>query len=150
MAERLINRKTIDRLERALANGEVAEKGAVACIDLTDGTLVAGAVSETLLAIGWFETSLTGDGTTVIGVKLFSEIPCAVLINSGTGPVADDDVGNLCYLHSAFEVSMTASGKSYAGRVWGIKGSGAGAKVLVQMASSIGPQGPQGEQGEPG
>lgn len=134
MAERPIRFKTIDRIERALKSGATAEKGNVACIDLSDGSLVPGAALTTLLPIGWFESSLTGDGTTTIGVKLFSEITCAVLSNAGTGPVADDDVGALCYLHSAFEVSMTSTGKSYAGRVWGMLGT----KVLVQMAPFAG------------
>lgn len=142
MAERLINSKVIDRIERALKLAEVAEKGNVAAIDLADGALVAGKVAATLLPIGWFEESLTGDGTTKIGVKLFAPIECAILINSSTGPVDDGDVGALCFLHSAFEVSMTATGKSIAGRVWEIKGTGGGAKVAVEMAPAVGLQGP--------
>lgn len=142
MAERLINSKKISRIVRALKTAAVAEKGNVACIDLDDGALVAGAVDVNYLPIGWFEESLTGDGTTEIGVKLFHEIDCAVLVNSGTGPVDDGDVGALCFLHSSYEVSMTATGKSIAGRVWGITGSGAGAKVLVEMAPTLGLQGP--------
>jgi len=142
MAERLIQPKTISRIVRALATGAVAEKGNVACINLDDGTLVAGAQDANYFPIGWFEESLTGDGATTIGVKLFSEIECAVLVNSSSGPVADDDVGALCYLHSSFEVSMTGTGKSIAGRVWEIVGSGAGAKVAVQMAPGLGLQGP--------
>lgn len=143
MSERLIHSKTISRIERILKLSAVAEKGNVACIDLDDGALVVGAVDANYLPIGWFEESLTGDGTTTIGVKLFSEIECAVLINSSTGPVDDGDVGALCYLHSAFEVSMTATGKSVAGRVWGVlSGSGGGAKILVEMAPSLGLQGP--------
>lgn len=131
MAERLIRFKTLSRIERVLANAEVAEKGHVACIDLTDGTLVAGAVSTTLFPIGWFESSLTGDGTATIAVKLFSEKLVAALANASTGAVDDDDVGALCYVHSSSEVSMTATGKSVAGRVWGLSG----ALVLVEMAA---------------
>lgn len=142
MAERLINSKTISRIDMVLKLAAVAEKGNVACIDLDDGALVVGAVNDNYLPIGWFESSLTGDGTTEIGVKLFDEIECAVLINSSTGPVAAANLGALCYLHSAFEVSMTSTGKSIAGRVWGLRGSGAGAKVFVQMAPGLGLQGP--------
>lgn len=134
MAERLRNIKTISRIERVLRNAAVAEKGNIACIDTTDGLVVPGAVATTLVPIGWFEETLTGNGTALIGVTLFTEVECAVMINSSTGPVADADVGKVCYLHSAFEVSMTATGKSVAGRVMGIVGSGAGAKVLVQTA----------------
>jgi hypothetical protein len=142
MAERLIHSKTISRIVRVLKSAAVAEKGNVACIDLDDGALVAGAVDLNYLPIGWFEESLTGDGTATIGVKLFNEVECAVMINSSTGPVDDGDVGALCYLHSAFEVSMTGTNKSIAGRVWGISGTGGGAKVYVEMAPSLGLQGP--------
>ena len=147
MAERLIRTQTWSRLERVLKNGAVAEKGNVAAIDLTDGALVVGAVATTLFPIGYFESSLTGDGTKTISVALFREINIVPLVNSGTGPVDDGDVGNLTYLHSAFEVSMTGTGKSVAGRVWGIKGSGAGATVFVQPVLDMGPTGPQGEPG---
>jgi hypothetical protein len=142
MAERLVHSKTISRIERVLANAAVAEKGNIACINLDDGSLVAGAVDANYLPIGWFEETLTGNGTTRIGVKLFSEVHLAALANSSVGPVDDGDVGALCFLHSSFEVSMTATGKSIAGRVWEIKGSGAGATVFVQMAPQVGLQGP--------
>jgi len=132
MAERLRNVKTISRIERALKNAASAEKGNVACIDTADGSLVPGAVSATLVPIGYFEDTLVGDGVTLIGVTLFAEIECAVMINSSVGPVADSDMLKTTYLHSSFEVSMTATGKSALGRVWGVIGSGAGAKVLVQ------------------
>lgn len=148
MAERLIRTQTWSRLERVLKNGAVAEAGNVACLDLTDGALVAGAVSLTLLPIGYFETSLTGDGTKTVFVQLFKEINIVPMVNSSTGPVDDGDVGNLTYLHSSFEVSMTGTGKSIAGRVWGVKGSGGGATVFVQPILDMGPQGPQGEPGE--
>lgn len=131
MAERLINSKTISRLELPLKNASVAEKGNIACIDTADGSLVPAAVATTLVPIGWFEDSLTGDGTTTIGVKLFQEYACAKFVNSGTGAVTTAHRFQTTYLHSAFEVSMTATGKSKAGIVIDIVGSGAGAKVFV-------------------
>lgn len=134
MAERLIRFKTLSRIERVLADGETAEKGNTACIDLTDGSLVASAVSTTLFPIGWFETSLVGDGSTLIGVKLFSEVPCAVLPNAGSGAVDDGDVGALCYLTATSAVTITSTDASVAGRVWGLLPDG---NVLVQMAADI-------------
>jgi hypothetical protein len=120
-----------------LKNGAVAEKGQIACIDTADGALVAGAVSPTLFPIGVFESSATGDGTATIFVRLFEAVEVIPMLNSSTGPVDDGDVGALTYIHSATEVSMTATGKSVAGRVWGISGVGAGATVYVQLAAGF-------------
>lgn len=139
MAERLIQYKTISRLVLALKNAASAEKGNIACIDTADGSLVPGAVSTTLVPIGLFEDTLTGDGTTTIGVKLFKEWQCGMFVNASSGPVAAANRMQVCYLHSAFEVSMTATGKSKAGIVIDIVGSGAGAKVYVatELATAL-------------
>lgn len=144
MADRLIRFKTISRIERALKSAEVAEKGHVACIDLTDGSLVAAADADAnLFPIGWFESALTGDGTKTVPVKLFSEHHCALIPNADTGPVTDADIASLVYLSGSAEVSVTATSRSVAGRAWGLQGS----LVLVEMASDLGPTGPQGEPG---
>jgi hypothetical protein len=137
MAARVLQSQEWTRLERVLKNAAVAEKGQVACIDTADGSLVPGAVSTTLLPIGLFESSATGDGVATIFVRLFASVAVVPLVNSATGPVDDGDVGSLTYIHSATEVSMTAAGKSVAGRVWGIVGSGAGATVYVQLTSGF-------------
>ena len=134
MAERSIRPKTFSRLELPLKLNAVAEAGNIACIDTADGSLVPGAVSTTLIPIGVFESSMTGDGSALIGVKLFTEIECYAFINSSTGPVAAANRMANCYLHSSYEVSMTATGKSVAGKVIDIQGSGAGAVVWVQTA----------------
>jgi hypothetical protein len=143
MAERPIRSKPISRIERALKSAAVAEKGNVACIDLGDGALVPVSVATDLLPIGWFEESLTGDGTTPVGVKLFKEIEVVLLPNAGSGAVDDGDVGNVCYLTATAAVTMTSTGASVAGRVWGVSGT----NVLVEMAISMGIQGIQGEPG---
>lgn len=146
MSERPIRFKTISRIERKLKSGEDAERGNVACIDTSDGSLVPTSVATTLFPIGWFEETLTGDGTKTVGVKLFSEITCAVLPNAESGAVDDGDVGAFCYLTATAAVTTTSTGASVAGRVWGLLGS----NVLVEMASEVGPTGPQGPQGEAG
>lgn len=136
---RLVKTQVLTRLERLLKSGEVAVQGEVACIDLGDGALVPGSVATDLLPIGYFESNATGDGTLTVFVTLFSPVTVAAMISSGTGPVADDDVGNVCYLHNASSnVSMTSTGKSVAGRVWAVSGT----TVWVQMAgTSMGIQG---------
>jgi hypothetical protein len=135
MAARVIQTQVWTRLERVLKNAAVAEKGQVACIDTSDGSLVPASVSLTLLPIGVFESSATGDGVATIFVRLFAPVEVVPMVSSATGPVADDDVGSLTFLHSATDVSMTGTGKSVAGRVWGLVGSGAGATVYVELAA---------------
>lgn len=134
MAERKTRTARWSRLERLLKLGVVAEKGNVAALDRADGSLTNAAVGVGLMPIGYFEESFTGNGTRRMKVRLFAEIDLALLGNSAVGPVADDDVGNVCYLGSAWEVSMTSTGASIAGRVWGVATDG----VWVQMV----PNGP--------
>lgn len=138
------------RFERVLKNGVTAARGDVACIDLDDGSLVVGAQDSNYFPIGRFEDAIVGDGTAVAKIRLFADVQIVPMVNASTDPVDDGDVGALCYLHSATEVSMTGTSKSIAGRVWGVKGSGAGSTVYVQPALALGPQGEQGPQGEPG
>lgn len=132
-------------LERALADGEVAEKGHVACIDLSDGSLVAAQDgSATLLPIGYFEESFTGNGTRKMRVRLFRELILHRFANAANpNDVGDGDVGNVCYFADSQTVSMDDTNRSVAGRVWGVTSAG----VLIEPAINMGLQGPQGEPG---
>lgn len=131
MAERKISTKRISRIKRALANGEVAQKGNIAAIETADGTLIVSKQDTTIFPLGYFEDSFTGDGTKKMSVKLFGEIELHAFANDGT--IADDDLTATCYLHSSSEVSLTSTGKSIAGRVWEVESSAAGGTVWVQM-----------------
>ncbi len=125
MAERIIKQARWSRIKRILKNAAVAEKGQNACIDTSDGALVPASVATTLNPIGVFEESFTGDGVRLMSVRLFAEIDLTMFANAAVGPVTDADVTKNCYLHSAAaEVSMTATGKSVAGRVWGVETAG--------------------------
>lgn len=131
MAERLTRQARWSRFKRILKNATVAEKGQLACLDTADGALVPASVATTLRPIGTFEESFTGDGVKIATVKLFYEVELALFANASVGPVADANVGANCYIHSASaEVSMTATGKSIAGRVWGVITAG----VWVEVA----------------
>lgn len=145
MAERIVKRARWSRIKRALKSGEVGEAGHVACIDLDDGALVRQATDGNLFPIGTFDKTFTGDGTRVMSVTLFSEIELILLANQATGQVADANMCALCYLHGTnSEVSMTATSKSLAGRVWGLEGT---TGVWVQPMPAMGPTGPQGPEG---
>jgi hypothetical protein len=118
-----------------LRTATVAEKGNVACIDSVDGACVPASAIATLTPIGYFEESLTGDGTKKVKIKLFSEILVQFLPNasSGTAVVAADMLKS-CYLNADSSVTTTTTGRSVAGKVWGVV-TGNGAGVFVQMAT---------------
>ena len=103
-----------------LSAGEVADKGALACIDTSTGEVVAGQASTTLLPIGWFDESVdnsAGMDTVDVNVKFFVELTVAFWANSGGSAVASSDVGSSCYIEDDRTVSMSSSGNSVAGMV---------------------------------
>jgi hypothetical protein len=120
MAERKKIVACWSRFRRILKSGAVAEKGQIACIDTADGALVATSVATTLVPIGYFTDSFTGDGVKVMEVQLFAEITVQKLPASGTGAPVDADVGKVVYVHAASAVSTTSTGASVAGRLWGV------------------------------
>jgi len=135
MAERKKVEARWSRIELVLKNTSVAEKGNVACIDSTDGSCVPSAASATLTPIGYFEESFTGDGTRKIKIKLFSDILVNFLPNASSGTaVAAADMLKSCYLNADSSVTTTTTGRSVAGKVWGVV-TGNGAGVWVQMAT---------------
>lgn len=102
----------------ALTNLAEAVKGEIACIDTSTGKLVATGTSTTLLPIGWFTETVTGDGTTKTLVDLFEEIVVAYFDNdSAPNAVEVGDIGSECYLKDGGTVSMLGTGRSKAGRV---------------------------------
>lgn len=141
MVQRMTRREAWSYFEHVLATAEVAEKGHIACIDLSSGEIVAGQEGTGLLPIGYFEETKTGNGTSTVRVRLFREIWVDRFVNDGDAPVTAAHIGSACYLVDSETVSSDDTGRSIAGRVWGVSSEG----VLVQMALDIGLQGPQGE-----
>jgi len=126
-----------------LANGEVAEKGKLACGDTSTGKVVAGKASTTLIPIGWFLEDLTGDGTKLVNVELFQEIRAAWWDNDTDGtPAVEADTFNEIYILNDTTMTMDATGHSKGGRILGVdsvKG------VLVLAGNAV--TGPTGGQG---
>lgn len=135
MAERKKRTGRISRIKVALVAAGVAEKGQVACIDSVDGKAKVAAVSATLVPIGYFEESFTGDGTRLIAIELFEEITVHYLTASGTGTPVAADLLKVVYLRTSPEVSTTSAGSSVAGRFWGFSSDGL---CMVQMFTSGG------------
>ena len=134
MAERMTRREAWSYVERVLANLAVAEKGHLACIELSTGEIVPGAADTTLRPIGFFEENLVGDGVKTVRVRLFREVWLDRLANSAGDPVADANFGDLCYVEDSSTVAATNGGGtlSAAGRVWGATTT----HVLVEMGAA--------------
>lgn len=132
MAERGKLIETWAYLERALKSAAVAEKGKIACIDTADGALVPVSAAGTLVPIGYFSQSMTGDGTTTCRVELFRELRLHRFLNDATTAVTDAQLMQLCYAKDGQTVSGDGTSRSVAGRVWAANAS----TVLVEMGVS--------------
>lgn len=118
MTERMVIEANWGYIPLVLKSGEVAEKGHLACLDTTQsGKVVKGATSATLIPIGIFQESFTGDGGKKISIKLFQEIKAFWWDNdSGTAVVAAD-IGTWAYIKDSHTVSGDDTGRSVAGLV---------------------------------
>lgn len=117
-----------------LKTANVAYKGQVAAIELSTGLIVPMASATGLLPIGYFDEDLTGDGVLTVRIHLFAEIRVHRFTNAVSGPVAASDVGNLCYFSAVDTVSMTATSRSVAGRVWRVTTAGVLINPLTRTA----------------
>jgi hypothetical protein len=101
-----------------LANGEVAEKGKLACVDTANsGVIVSGKTATGLVSLGVFHESFTGNGTKKIQIKLHHELQATWWDNDATVAVGAGDRGKLCYIKDAVTVSGDSTGRSVAGLV---------------------------------
>lgn len=102
-----------------LANGELAEKGKIVCIDTANGgVIVMGKTGTGLIPIGVSNSGgFTGDGVRKIHVKMFHEISGYWWNNDVTTPVVIADRGKLAYIKDTETVSITATGRSAAGMI---------------------------------
>jgi hypothetical protein len=126
---------SLKQILRVLKNAAVAHEGGMACIDTADGSLVPAAVSATLVPIGYFidvgETGVTGDGTKTVKVRLFKEVIAWWYTNDTGTPITDAKFASVCYALDDQTVTGNATGKSKAGRVWGVDATKG---VLVEPA----------------
>lgn len=119
MADRMTKKKWLEYVALALTNAVSVEKGEMAVVDTSTGLLTKGAVSATLIPIGYFEESGDGDGSTLFRVRLFQGVWIHFWENdTGGTPVAAADLLGPCYIHDDRTVSGDGTGKSTAGRVW--------------------------------
>jgi hypothetical protein len=103
---------------------------------------VPAAVDTNLIPVGRFCEDMTGDGTALVEVELFTPKRIHFFANDGTNPVDATDVLGPAYFTDANEVGVPADPSTYslAGRVWIVETS----RVGIETADSIGLQGPPG------
>lgn len=118
MTERMIGEAAWGYHDFLLKSGVVAEKGHLACLDTTEaGKVVAGKASATLIPIGHFMESFTGDGVKRIQVKLFWELRLYWWKNDATAPLAAADIGTFAFILDSQTVTSDDTGHSVAGLV---------------------------------
>lgn len=104
-----------------LKNGDLAEKGKLACLDLSlSGQVCKGRKATGLIPIGVFGETITGDGTKTVIVKLFNEYRLNWWVNDATTAVTAADIGTLCYVKDDVTVTGDDTGASVAGLVMGV------------------------------
>lgn len=131
MAQRMKRIETWGYAEFVLTNAVAVEKGEMVCLDTsTAGEVTKGAVSATLRPIGYADSDLTGDGTLKLRIQLFKEIRLHWWDNDTGTAVAATDIGDVCYIEDDRTVTAATTGRSIAGRVWGIDATNG---VLVEM-----------------
>lgn len=141
--------KTIHKIKVVLANSEVAVQGATACIDrgagASQGQAVTAQVATDLIPIGRFAEDMTGNGTDLIEIELFTPKKVHFFLNDGSAAVDATDILGPCYFTDANEVGVPADPSTYslAGRVWIVETG----RIGIETADAIGLQGPQGEPG---
>lgn len=120
MADRSTRELDAGYFEAPLANAAVATKGEMACFDTSTGLVVPGKASTTLVPLGYFNplsSPQTGDGVTVVGIKLFREARLHWWANDVGNPAVAANVGAECYILDSKTVTMTPTGLSRAGRI---------------------------------
>lgn len=151
-------------LNRGSFKGEAAQTfyiGALVCLN-AGGFLVNGTATTGLKPVGIFgdQPFFVPSVSFASGAQGANEYEVlmvqAKLANSGSDPVVQGDIGNVCYIEDNQTVCHTSTGKSIAGRVMGIDASSSptGAGVWVEIGENsigaIGSTGAQGAQGATG
>jgi hypothetical protein len=120
MAERMVTKAYWGYHLYTLKSGVLAEKGKMAAIDTADGSVTKGATSTTLIPLGIFAETLTGNGTLQIQVELFEEIVGRWWNNDTGAAVTAAMLGQACYIKDDQTVTSLSTGASKAGTVMAV------------------------------
>lgn len=121
------------RYSAPLTNLAAGVGGEIACLDTATGKLNVVGTSTTLIPMGYFESDVTGDGTTPVEIVLFSKLDVHMFNNdSAPNALTVADRGSECYLKDGRTVSALSTGRSVAGIVLNID-SVLGVEVLFGL-----------------
>lgn len=133
MADRITRETDAGYYDFVLASAAVAVKGEIACGNTATGTVRAAGTATTLIPIGYFAESFTGDGTKKVSVRFFRERKLHWFKNDGTDPVLAANVFSNVYIVDGGTVSISSATntRSIAGRAMALDSK---LGVLVAMA----------------
>lgn len=118
--ERMSSREAWAYKQFTLSSGHKAYKNGIAAIDLGSGKVVPAATRTDLVVIGKFaETVDATSADKLVNISFGREIWIEWFANDGAS-IAATDLGALCYLKDDQSVTITATGASIAGRIWGV------------------------------
>lgn len=118
--ERMRQRERWGYMRFPLAVGNKAWKHGIATIDLSTGKCEPGHAETDLYVIGLFnETVDATSAEALVNVKLSRELDIEWWANDSSS-ISAANVGSLCYVVDDQSVTITASGASVAGRIWGV------------------------------
>jgi hypothetical protein len=123
-----------------LAVGNKAWKNGMAVIDLSTGKCEPGHVESDLLYIGKFDRTVDASlAEAMVNVNLGMEIEIEWWANDTVSPVTAAMLCSLCYILDDQTVSSDGSGRSQAGRVWGVDAiKGVAVQKVAAGAGSVG------------
>jgi hypothetical protein len=111
MADRMVTEAVWGYHDFVLKSATVAERGKLAVIDTADGSITKGGAAATLLPLGIFMQSLTGDGVKKVQVQMFHPINARWWENDAAGtPAVAADVGKAAYIKDDQTVTRATTG----------------------------------------
>lgn len=122
--ERMLREAHWGYISLRLKAGELAEKGKLACFDLSaNGIIVKGRAATTLIPLGVFHETKLGNGTDTVHIKCFNEIRGVWWDNDTVAPIGSEDVGTLAAIKDDVTVSADQTGRSKLGLILAVDSS---------------------------
>lgn len=111
MADRMVTEAVWGYHDFVLKSGVTAERGKIAVIDVSDGSITKAGTAATLVPLGVFMQPLVGDGVKRVQVQMFHTINARWWENDAGGtPVLAADVGKFAYMKDDQTVTRAVTG----------------------------------------
>lgn len=123
MTERKVGPEEHYRFDFLTKPGEVFEVGNAVFGDPTTGKVVVGQVAAGLVFLGHARQNITGSGSNTVSVEL-SRKPVRLYAFDKQGTITATDTFKPLYIYSGSAVTLTATGASKIGILWGFNDYG--------------------------